>query len=310
MSLRLSDLRLSHGQAIVAMVACTLMWSSAGVVSRQLQATEGFEMTFWRSLFCALSLLVILPLVQGPGAWRTWPWRHGAFWLSGVCWSVMFTAFMMALTMTSVAAVLLTMSVGPLMTALLAWVVIRQPLPLRTWGAIVAAGVGIGWIFGAQLAGQGQGAMPAGANPLLGLMVGLLVPLAGAVMWTIAQRAQARGVQMDLVPSVMLGAVMSALATLPLAWPLTAPSGNVAWLGLLGLVQLAIPCSLAVVAARTLKAPEVSLLALLEVLFGILWAWAFAGETPGQAVIWGGSLVLGALVANELLGRSQTAPST
>jgi drug/metabolite transporter (DMT)-like permease len=307
MSQRASELRLSHGHAIAAMVACTLMWSSAGVVSRQLQATQGFEMTFWRSLFCAVSLLVMLPLIQGKHAWRTWPWKHGAFWLSGLCWAVMFTAFMMALTLTSVAAVLLTMSVGPLMTALLAWVVIRQPLPLRTWGAIVAAGVGMGWIFGAQLAGEGQGAMPAGAHPLLGLLVGLLVPLAGAVMWTIAQRAQAKGVSMDLVPSVLLGACMSALATLPLAWPLTAPTHDVAWLALLGLVQLAVPCSLAVVAARTLKAPEVSLLALLEVLFGIVWAWAFAGEQPGQAVVWGGSLVLGALVANELLGRSQAA---
>ena len=47
----------------------------------------------------------------------------------------------------------------------------------------------------------------------------------------------------------------------------------------------------------------------LSVLFGILLVWLGAGEAPGSTVLVGGTLVLGALVANELLGwkqRSQT----
>jgi drug/metabolite transporter (DMT)-like permease len=39
---------------------------------------------------------------------------------------------------------------------------------------------------------------------------------------------------------------------------------------------------------------------LLEVIFGVLWAWWFAGEAPGTTALTGGALVLGALVANEL----------
>ena len=56
---------------------------------------------------------------------------------------------------------------------------------------------------------------------------------------------------------------------------------------------------------RVLKAPEVSLLALLEVIFGITLAWLGANEEPGSTVLKGGSLVIGALVANELLGWRQ-----
>jgi drug/metabolite transporter (DMT)-like permease len=70
----------------------------------------------------------------------------------------------------------------------------------------------------------------------------------------------------------------------------------------LGLVQLAIPCSLSVVCARVLKAPEIALLASLEVIFGILLAWVGAGEVPTQTVLAGGALVLGALVTNEFVG--------
>jgi drug/metabolite transporter (DMT)-like permease len=56
-----------------------------------------------------------------------------------------------------------------------------------------------------------------------------------------------------------------------------------------------------VVIARVLPAPELALLALLEVIFGVAWAWLGAGEAPSGAVLAGGSLVLLALAGNEAL---------
>jgi len=56
-----------------------------------------------------------------------------------------------------------------------------------------------------------------------------------------------------------------------------------------------------VLCAQVLKAPEVALLALLEVIFGIALAWIGAGEQPAPSVLAGGALVIGALVFNELL---------
>jgi len=145
------------------------------------------------------------------------------------------------------------------------------------------------------------------AGRFAGTLVALCVPLAGGINWTITQRAHAQGQQVDLVPAVLVGAVISSLATLPLALPLAASAHDIGLLALLGLVQLAIPCALAVVCARVLEAPEISLLALLEVIFGILLAWLGAGEVPRQTVLAGGALVIGALVANELAGWRQRA---
>ena len=311
--------RLTHTQAVFLMVAVTLMWSIAGVVSRQLESAARFEVTFWRSAFTALSLLVILPLWRaadrangvlrdeaGQGGtlqrhWGVLP-RSRAFWVSGVCWSVMFTAFMLALTFTTVANVLIVMSLGPLLTALVARFTIGQTLAPRTWVAILAAGAGIVYMYGSQF-------LQAFADPaidtrslVIGSLSALCVPIAAAINWTVVQRSQSHGEKIDLVPSVLLGGILSALLTLPLAVPFAATGADIAWLALLGLVQLAIPCSLAVVCARSLKAPEVSLLALLEVIFGILLAWVGAGEVPTPAVLAGGSVVIGALFINELLG--------
>jgi drug/metabolite transporter (DMT)-like permease len=80
---------------------------------------------------------------------------------------------------------------------------------------------------------------------------------------------------------------------------------DLGWLAVLGLTQLAIPCVLAVLCARVLPAPEVSLLGLLEVVFGILLVWLIAGEAPRPEVLAGGALVIGALLGNELLGWHQ-----
>ena len=62
---------------------------------------------------------------------------------------------------------------------------------------------------------------------------------------------------------------------------------------------------LSVLCARVLKAPEISLLGLLEVIFGILLAWVGANEVPTTTVLTGGALVIGALVANEAIGWRQ-----
>ena len=288
------------------MIAVTLMWATAGVVTRHLTQAHSFEITFWRSFFTLLALLVILPLWRGRAVFSLIRRGGRALWISGVCWTVMFTAFMVALTLASTASVLVTMALGPLFTALAARIFIGHRLPLRTWLAIVVAGLGIAWMYGTQLLQSGAAA----GGSLLGTLVALCVPLAGATNWTVVQHAHAKGQDIDLVPAVLIGAALSALFTLPFALPFQANAHDLGLLAFLGVFQLAIPCVLSVLCARVLKAPEVALLALLEVIFGIALAWLGAGETPAPSVLTGGALVIGALVFNELLalrGRRTTA---
>lgn len=288
---------MTHRHAVALMVLVALLWSIAGVVTRQLDTAHAFEVTFWRSAFNALALIVVLGYLRGFALWRGLLQAGPAVWISGLCWAVMYTAFMVALTLTSVANVLVTMAISPLLTALLSRFFLGHRLPARTWLAIFVAGMGIGWMFGAQV---GEG------GSLLGSLVACAVPLAGAVNLTMLQRVGKDAVtSVDMLPAVLIGAVLSALATLPLAWPLSASTHDLSLLALLGVVQLAIPCLLMVRLTRELPAPEISLLALLEVIFGVAWAWLGAGEAPTASILLGGALVLGALIANELAARRQ-----
>jgi drug/metabolite transporter (DMT)-like permease len=309
-----------HGRAVALMVGVTLLWSIAGVVTRHLEAARSFEVTFWRSGFNALALGVAITAMRGTAAWSglrraSWP-----VWVSGLCWAVMFTAFMVALTLTAVANVLITMAIAPLVTALFARLFLHHRLATRTWVAIAVAGAGIAWMFGRQAEAAG--------DALLGTAVALAVPLAAAVNWCVLQhvgRADPRSGASetaedfpaapaappeDMLPSVFLGALLSALITAPLAWPLQAGVHDLGLLALLGVVQLAVPCLVVVRVARVLPAPELALLSLLEVVFGVAWAWLGAGERPPDTALAGGALVLGALVATEgpALRRSRRAP--
>jgi drug/metabolite transporter (DMT)-like permease len=125
------------------------------------------------------------------------------------------------------------------------------------------------------------------------------VPLASAINLVTLKMTRA---QVDLVPAVLIGGVLCALAALPFALPLQAGWRDIGLLALLGFFQLGLPCMLMIRASRHLSAPEIALLALLEVLLGPLWAWIGAGEVPAGATLFGGALVLMALVFNEIAG--------
>ena len=289
---------MSHPRAVALMVLATLLWSIAGVVTRHLDAARSFEVTFWRSLFNALALLLLLLPLRGAALFRDILAGNRVIWFSGLCWAVMYTAFMVALTLTSVANVLVAMATGPLLTALSARIFLGHRLPARTWIAIGVAGLGIAWMFGVEAS--------RGAS-LLDSLVALAVPLASSANFTLLQQragtARDGGEAQDMPPAVLLGALLSAAVTLPLAWPLQASGHDIGLLALLGAVQLAIPCLLVVRLTRELPAAEIALLALLEVIFGVLLAWAGAGEVPSDSTLAGGALVLGALAANHLAGR-------
>jgi drug/metabolite transporter (DMT)-like permease len=189
-----------------------------------------------------------------------------------------------------VANTLIVMSISPLLTAFFAWLFLRQEIAFRTWLAIAAASIGMVWMFA-------SGMTHAGGSHLAGMAVAMGVPVAASIN-VIAIKKAGHGV--DLIPSVLLGGVISAMLMLPLTWPFQASLHDIAILAMLGFLQLGFPCMLMVIASKSLSAPEISLLALLEVLLGPLWAWLGAGEVPAQATLAGGAVVLAALAFNEL----------
>jgi drug/metabolite transporter (DMT)-like permease len=280
----------SHRLALILMIIAAMLWSTAGVLTRQLDAARGFEVTFWRSSFAALFVAAALLWQHKSRALPRLLAQDRFGLISGAMWAVMFSCFLIALTLTSVANALIVMSVSPLLTAIFAWIFLRQHIPVRTWLAIAVAVAGILWMFV-------DGFSRVDAKGLTGMVVAMGIPLAASVNVIVLKKA---GHTIDLIPAILIGGLLSALVMLPFAMPLQASKHDIFILAMLGFFQLGFPCMLMVRAARSLSAPEISLLALLEVLLGPIWAWLGAGEVPASATLMGGAVVLIALVFNEL----------
>ncbi|MES2205450.1 MAG: DMT family transporter [Pseudomonadota bacterium] len=280
----------SHRHAILLMIVTTLLWSSAGVLTRHLTAGQGFIVTFWRSLFAAFFVAILLgwrqPKTLFPSIYKAG--KIGLF--SGLMWCCMFCCFMVALSMTTVANTLIVSSLSPLLTAIFAWVFLKEPIVFRTAIAIAAATAGMVIMFSTGI--------NIDHTHLLGMLIALGVPIAASLNFIMLKKA---GQHLDLIPSILLGCFFSIIAMLPLAWPVATSQHDLPILIALGFFQLGLPCMLLVVASKSLSASEISLLTLLEVVLGPIWVWLGVGEIPAKETLWGGAIILGALIFNELV---------
>ncbi len=272
------------------MICAATLWSIAGVFTRHLEEARSFEVTFWRSVFAAIFMMVVLACQHRSG---TLAKIQKAGWVgvfSGFCWAMMFIGFMLSLTLTTTANTLVICSLTPLVTAIFAWVFLKQRTPRRTWVAIAIAFSGIVVMFAGSL-------MEFGRSHLLGISVAMMQPIFASANFVIFQKS---GRELDLIPSVLLGAIFSALIMLPLAMPFKSSLHDIGIMAVLGVFQLGLACVLLIIACRSLSAPEVALLAMLEVVLGPFWAWIGAGEVPASTSLLGGVCVLVALAINEI----------
>ncbi len=278
---------ITHARAAALMVAASVLWSTAGVVTRLLERAQGFEAAFWRSFFAAMAMAGILVWTRRREAWAVVRAAGGAGVLSGLMFCTMFTCFMLAVTRTTVANTLVVNSLYPVFAGdsgvAGARIAPAGPHVVRDRGGGRRDGLDV-------RLGLGPG--------LSGTLIAFAVPVAAAVN-VITLRKWGRTV--DLAPAVLLGGLFSALVTLPFALPFQATAQDLAWLAALGVFQLALPCMLLVAASRKLPPAEVALLTLLEAVLGPLWAWLGVGETPDVGDADGGGVVLLAIAGNEAI---------
>ena len=288
------------------MVGATLCWASAGMLVRNMDLRDSWEINFWRSLFMTLFIVAVLSLQYRA---RTFE-RLRAVGIPGVVagalWALMYLCFILALGYTSVANVLVLSSIAPFSTALLGRLILGERVPARTGLAMGAAFAGIVLMFMDSLSPPGcaGGSGCSAGDALLGNLIALVIPFAFAVNVGILRRTHAR---VDMIPTLVLSGVFSMATALPFAWPLEPSAKDIGLLAIMGVIQLGLGVLLMILAAPYLKAAEIGLLSVLEILFGTFSTWLVVGERPGAGALTGGAVVIAALVVNELFGLRKRA---
>ena len=288
----------NRARGIALMLAAGLCWSLGGIIVRSLALKDTWEIVFWRALFMAMFVGVLLLALRGRGALASVRSIGTAGLISSVCLAAQIYFFILALANTTAANTFVLMSISPLLAALTGMLFLRERVAWHTWIAIAFALGGIVIMFGEGM----------DSGRWLGNVFALCVPFGYACQILFVRKVQgANGKAPDLLPTVFVGGVIAMTPALFLGWPLEASGGDVLLLAVMGCVQLGMGCWLMTLAVPHLRAAEMGLLALTETILAPLWVWLGTGEAPANAALAGGALIVGALAVNGWVTlRSET----
>ncbi len=263
-----------------------IAWSTGGALTRFLDVTDNWTVVFWRSFFAGLFLLCFMLVRDGPhGTLRLFRNMGVAGLGVAVCFATASSCFIIALSYTTVANVLLLQAGVPLFAALISWVLFRERVSAATWVAIAAVIAGVGVMVSDSLDGE--------VSPT-GDMLALLIAIAFATATVITRRKA----HLRMTPAVFLGTVIAGCAAFLMAGQLTASASDFVLLFALGAINLGLGLALFVSGARLIPAALAALIGTLEPVLGPVWVWLLHNEVPAPRTIIGGAIILIALLVH------------
>ena len=281
---------MSRRLGVGLVTTAALCWSSGGLIAR-LVGTDPWTTIFWRSVFCAAFLSGAVMLTQRGRLAAVvreagWPGLGMA-----ACFATASTAFIMALSRTSVANTLIIQSLSPFIAGLLGWLCLRERVRRRTWIAMAVA--------------LGGTVVMLGGSPGGGSRIGDALALVTATAFA-AATVLVRWHRSVYMPAAgALAAALAGLFAFGHATPWSVSGADLALLALFGIGQLGAGMLCFTAGARLIPVAEASLIAVLECVLGPVWVWLAIGERPGVFAMIGGAIILTALVAHTAADLAQ-----
>lgn len=275
-------------KGILLIVAAAILWSSGGIGIKAI-ADPPLKVTFYRSLFAAIALLVLFRgEVVGRRRWRSTALFAGAIISYGLC----LTTFVVATKWTTAANAIFLQYAGVVWVLIFSPLVTREPMRARDAIAVAVAIGGMALFFVGRFETRG--------------MSGNVMALISSVFFAALVLAMRRENQ-AAESAITWGNVAVAAALLPfVANDLALTSRSLLVLLFLGLFQIGLPYVLFVRGLKHVTATQASLTGMLEPIANPLWVFLFLGERPSGFAIAGAAVVLCAIGWHTLGGLPAT----
>lgn len=268
---------------IALVLGSALAWSYGGAIQRFIGVEDGWTIVFWRCLFAGLFLLAFMLIRDRlEGTLRLFRAMGWPGFFIAVGFALVSTFFVLAVSMTPVANVVLFMASIPLFAALLARVFLGEPITAITWGAIAAVILGVAIMVSASI---GEG------GSVLGLMLAAAIPAIFACMTVITRRFP--GIRMT--PAACGGSFIASAIAATQAGAFAVGGQDLALLFCFGALNLGLGMALYVTGARMIPSALAALLGTAEMILAPVWMVILHDEIPSGRTIIGGALVMAAL---------------
>jgi len=285
-------------RSLVLVFAAGLLWSTVGLGIRLIEDANVWQILLYRSFGLTALLYIVIRWRTGVDPFRLVRRAGVAGVIAALSLVSAYSGAIYAMQTTSVANAMLLFSTSPFMAAVLGWIVLREPVRIATWVAVVVALGGIGVMFSDK-----SGAVSAAGS------AGALVAALGFACFTVALRY---GKSVEMMPSVFLSGIFAILIMggicLVLGLPLILTPQDSGIALSMGVFQVGAGLVLFTMGSRSLPAAELALLSLAEVVLGPVWVWLFLGETVGANTLIGGGILLVAIAGNALSGIRRKPP--
>jgi RarD protein len=283
-----------HRKGLALVAGGAIAWSSGGLLAR-LSETDAWTTSFWRAVFCALFLTLVLVAFERRDVLRTVirMGRPGA--IVAMLLSVDAILFIIALDHTTVANALFIMATTPFVAAVLGRIFLKERVRPKTWVAAAFAFVGIALMVGGSL----------GRGSLLGDGLACVVTVNFAIAMILMRRHRT----INMRPAVWLSAIISIVLTAPLASPLAVSALNMGVLVVFGVVEMGLGLILFTAGAQRVPPVEAAMMGILETILAPFWVWLLLGENPGSQTVIGGLIVIAAVTVHTLSDMRPPRPS-
>jgi drug/metabolite transporter (DMT)-like permease len=273
-----------HAKGLIITALGVLIISPDGLLTR-LILVDHWTLIFWRTLFLSFGMWLIVNLTYPNRTWQKYKsmGRGGAMMV--LIYAMGTVSFIVAITHTSVANTLIILSTTPLFAAFIGWIFLREPIPVRTWCAILLVGIGI-FVISSDSDNQ--------ASSLFGDLAAMSGAFFLATGFTVVRRFPA----ISIFPVISTSGLLTALIILPLAQPFSVTQSDMGYLLIMGIYMLPVATALMYLGPKYIPAPEVGLMLLLESILGPIWVWLALGEQPGIRTFIGGAIILSTLAIN------------
>lgn len=277
----------SRRTGILYIVAAALLWSTGGIGIKYV--TDGpLKVTFYRSVFAAIALLLLFGRKVVVRRWTSTPAFAAAIVAYGTC----LTSFVVATKWTTAANAIFLQYAGVVWVLLLSPFVLREPLRSRDAIAIGVAISGMALFFVGKFEARG--------------MAGNGMALVSSIFFAMLILALRR--EHDAAQSaVTWGNVFLAAALFPFVMhDLALTTKSLLALLFLGLFQIALAYVLFVKGLGHVTATQASLTGMIEPVANPIWVLLLLGERPSVYAIAGAIIVLAAIAWHTMQGEPAT----
>jgi drug/metabolite transporter (DMT)-like permease len=280
-----------HRTGIALVVAAAVAWSTAPFFTRLLPY-DSWTILFWRGIFGGGLIAAFMMVTQGRAGLADLAGMSRGGWLVASLSTLGMVSFIPALQLTSVSNVAFIIATGPLVTTALAWIWLREAVPLRTILASVVALCGVAVIVGNARVG----------TDMLGVALACLMTVAIAAMTVVVRQHR----DTSMVAAAAISNFLGSLVSLPFAHSIAEITGfDLFVLAMFGFFQVALGLTLFFLGVRLLPSGQAALIATLETPLMPFWVWLAFQEVTTARALAGGALVMGAVIF-DIIGDSRT----